>query len=369
MINKKINITWEGSLFTHHSLAMVNREILLCLLNYDRLKISHVSYEQNQFEPKNRFIPLVALGTDNTDKTDIYIRHRWPPVFTRKGNAKNILFQPWEYGSIPENWIDPINNNIDEIWAYTNFVKDTYIRAGINKELVHVIPLGINPTQFNLQHSPAKWIQSETEGTFRFLFIGGINTRKGTDILINAFLNEFKKEENVSLVIKESPFYNTKLAEQIKILSKRNDIPKILFTEENIAPGELPGIYHACDCYVHPYRAEGYGLPIAEAMACGLPVIVTGSGSCLDFTNRDLVYYINAEKKFFPKKKAANLETVDYPFWYEPDMWHLGQLMRLVYNERENAVKKGIKAASYIQKHHLWSHGAQKIMSRIENLK
>ena len=39
----------------------------------------------------------------------------------------------------------------------------------------------------------------------------------------------------------------------------------------------MAALYAACDCLVHPYRGEGFGLPIAEAMACGLPVIVTGS--------------------------------------------------------------------------------------------
>ena len=43
-----------------------------------------------------------------------------------------------------------------------------------------------------------------------------------------------------------------------------------------LSEAELAGLYTACDCLVHPYRGEGFGLPIAEAMACGLPVIVTG---------------------------------------------------------------------------------------------
>ena len=46
-------------------------------------------------------------------------------------------------------------------------------------------------------------------------------------------------------------------------------------------------LYRSCDVLVHPYRGEGFGLPIAEAMASGLPVIVTGYGACLDFCDED----------------------------------------------------------------------------------
>ena len=57
---------------------------------------------------------------------------------------------------------------------------------------------------------------------------------------------------------------------------------------------ELAGLYAACDCLVHPYRGEGFGLPIAEAMACGLPAIVTGYGAAMDFCDERTSYPILA---------------------------------------------------------------------------
>ena len=44
---------------------------------------------------------------------------------------------------------------------------------------------------------------------------------------------------------------------------------------------EMAGLYAACDCLAHPYRGEGFALPVVEAMACGLPAIVTGAGPAL----------------------------------------------------------------------------------------
>jgi glycosyltransferase involved in cell wall biosynthesis len=46
---------------------------------------------------------------------------------------------------------------------------------------------------------------------------------------------------------------------------------------------QLRALYGVADAYVSPYRAEGFNLPVLEAMACGTPVIVTGGGATDDF--------------------------------------------------------------------------------------
>jgi glycosyltransferase involved in cell wall biosynthesis len=60
------------------------------------------------------------------------------------------------------------------------------------------------------------------------------------------------------------------------------------------ADDEMPGLYAACDSLVHPSRGEEFGLPIAEAMACGLPVVVTAGGAADDFCDDRTAYRIPA---------------------------------------------------------------------------
>ena len=52
------------------------------------------------------------------------------------------------------------------------------------------------------------------------------------------------------------------------------------YIDRSLTEAEMAGLYAACDCLVHPFRGEGFGLPVVEAMACGLPAIVTGAGPC-----------------------------------------------------------------------------------------
>jgi glycosyltransferase involved in cell wall biosynthesis len=60
----------------------------------------------------------------------------------------------------------------------------------------------------------------------------------------------------------------------------------------NLSPAQLRALYGIADCYVSPYRAEGFNLPVLEAIACGTPVIVTQGGATDDFCPDSVAYRI-----------------------------------------------------------------------------
>jgi len=365
-----IKINWEGSLFVHHSLGMVNRELLAELIKCSEFDIRAIPYEQDQFTPdeQSKYHPLTNLEKTPHSDADVHIRHRWPPDFSPPPSGKLVLMQPWEYGSLPVTWKESFLNSVDEIWVYTRYLKICYERSGIPAEKVKVVPLGIDPVHFNPDAPPAGWITDECASRFRFLFNGGVTTRKGTDILINAYLNEFKADEPVCLIIKDSNVYLRGMARKVRKLAQRNDIAKIVHNTSSLNHDDLPGLYTACNCYVHPYRAEGYGLPIAEAMACDIPVIVTGGGACLDFVNPDTGYFIKCSLETMRLKQVSSLETVDYPFWLTPDMGHLQSLLRYVFTNREKAIQRGKEAGTIIRSIHTWENAAHITGQRIHAL-
>lgn len=59
----------------------------------------------------------------------------------------------------------------------------------------------------------------------------------------------------------------------------------------------LVALYNSCDAIVLPTRAEGWSLPIPEAMACELPVIVTAYSAPLDYLDSDLAYLIDIKRQ------------------------------------------------------------------------
>ncbi|MCU0609767.1 MAG: glycosyltransferase [Chitinispirillaceae bacterium] len=362
---RAVKINWEGSLFVHHSLGMVNRELLQILVNDTRFDIRHIPYEADQFAPdKNSALAeLVERSARPHADPDITVRHRWPPDFTAPGHGAYVLFQPWEYGSLPVEWVENIPRVVREVWVYTNYLRECYIASGLAESSIKVIPLGVDSDKFTGDAAPVSWLRSKIGSRYSFFFNGGLTLRKGIDVLVNAYLNEFAVNENVCLVIKASSAYATDLALKVESLSRRTDIPGIIYLTENVSPELLPSLYTSCDCYVHPYRAEGYGLPIAEAMACARPVIVTGAAAARDFTDDESVYPIKCALEKLKTREVDGMPTVGNPFWTLPDMKDLQGLMRYVFNNQDEARMRGTLARKKILPH-TWKRAAEAVSQR-----
>ncbi len=105
------------------------------------------------------------------------------------------------------------------------------------------------------------------------LNVGTIETRKNLISIINALT---KMEQDVPLVVigkktKHMNFVNIQL-KKLKI-----DPSKIIFLHD-VSVEELPGIYQLSSLFVYPSIFEGFGIPILEALNCGVPVITSKEG-------------------------------------------------------------------------------------------
>jgi glycosyltransferase involved in cell wall biosynthesis/predicted Zn-dependent protease len=363
----KVPITWHGALFAQHSLAHVNRELCLQLLE----RGYHVSFNSTQPDDFSssvdpRFGALESIRNAPLAAAGIHVRHQWPPDFTPPKNGHWIMIQPWEFGSIPRKWLEKMIAKVDELWVPSTFVRDCYISGGLPEERVHVVPNGVDVASFNPDAPPLVISSSKR---FRFLFVGGTIYRKGIDLLLAAYRAAFSNNDDVCLVIKDmggGSFYKGQTAQEM-IQRFQDDplAPEIEYLDYNITQKDLPGLYTACHCLVHPYRGEGFGLPIAEAMACGLAPIVTGYGAALDFCPPECAWLIPAKIVKQPIKQIGDLETVDFPWFAEPDLEMLATLMRHAATHPQEAADLGMYASRFIQNNFTWKHAADRADERL----
>ncbi len=371
---KPVALVWEGSQFVHHSLALVNRELCLQLIEAG-CEISLLPYERDEFAPdvEPRFLKLAdRLRAPLSRPAEVHVRHRWPPDFTQPPEGRLVMIQPWEFGSLPKRWVEMMTTCVDEVWVPSSYVRECYVLSGVPAERVHVVPNGVDPDLF-CPDAPSLSLPMASRKRFKFLFVGGTIWRKGIDLLLQAYLTAFTQSDDVCLVIKDMgarSFYRGQTwGQTIAQIEAQPGSPPILYLDHNLPPSNLPGLYTACDCLVHPYRGEGFGLPIAEAMACGLPVIVTQYGAALDFCDNDTAYLIPATERLLPEKRIGNMETVGYPWVAEPDVRALAQLMRHVYEHPDEARARGTRASDRVRTAFTWKRCAARVLARLGELR
>lgn len=343
MFDITMKINWVGPQLSGGSLGIVNHKICSSL-------------KQN---------PDIHLTSEDPDFT---IVHQWPPDWRKPRNGRWICMQPWEYGALPIAWYIPMMYWVDEVWVYSYYNKESYVRSGIEEEKIHIIPLGVDEKVFH----PHVQARNLARSDFHFLFVGGTIGRKGIDVLLQAYLNEFTADEDVCLIIKDfgtDSFYKGITFEKViqKIMSEPNH-PRMIYLNHEMSEIELAGLYKGVDCLVHPYRGEGFGLPIVEAMACGIPVIVPDVGPAQDFCNARTAFFVSAREVRIPQKKVGPLETVDYPWWLEISQTELQRVMRYVYQHRDLAKEKGRLASQHVLSNFTWGKSATTVVERLAQI-
>jgi glycosyltransferase involved in cell wall biosynthesis len=270
-----------------------------------------------------------SLDAPLPHSADVEVRHQWPPDFRPAPGGRLALIQPWEFGAIPQQWLAPLQQAVDELWVPSEYVRRMYVEAGIDAERVVTIPNGVDLEVFR-PDGPERDLPEAGEGT-RFLFVGGLIGRKGADILFEAWRRAFAGRDDVTLVLKDfgaKDIYRNTGREPIREHIASGALPRIVLIDEDLSTDDVAALYRACDVLVHPYRGEGFAMPVLEAMACGLPAIVTAGGPTDEFMPDAVGWRIDARRVPFPEERIDTLDTHGRPWVLEPDSDHLVALLR-----------------------------------------
>lgn len=291
---------------------------------------------------------------------------------------KHIGYMVFEGDKAPEMWADELNNpSLDMVFVPSEVAKRILIESEIapdNVDKIKVIPHGIDPEIYNTEVTPADLDMSND--TFKFLYVGGWaqgeNDRKGANILLEAFFEEFNKEDDVTLVFKVNTIYNPNVdikKEIDNIINKHNykDRAPIHLITDDMQDVELARLYKACDCFTMATMGEAFCMPILEASACGLPTIVTRNPDAgyMDFTEELGSYY--CENKGLRPAGLINGHIYDGVNWVEPDKDSLKKMMRFVFDNREIAKKVGSTAAEIVKNNWTWKHAVDKMIKHMED--
>jgi glycosyltransferase involved in cell wall biosynthesis/FMN phosphatase YigB (HAD superfamily)/tetratricopeptide (TPR) repeat protein len=358
-------VNWIGSFLDHGSLSQVNRELAAALKSSPAVRLQRVS-NGAPVAPGWEGLAREISTTISADAA-VTVRHAWPPDWKRPLTGKLAVIQPWEFGFLPAQWVEQAAR-VDEFWVPSEYVRRVYLESGVPAAKVVVVPNGVNPDKFHPQAPPA---QLATQKKFKFLFVGGTVFRKGPDLLLKAYLENFTAADDVCLVIKDfggqGVYAGQTFEASIRAAQAQPNAPEILYLNQELPADALPGLYTACDCLVLPYRGEGFGLPALEAMACALPVIVTAGGATDDFVRDDFGWRIPAERRIFGRE-ISGLKLAGDGWLLEPDVAALGRCLREAFADPAEGRRRGQLAARHAAQCCTWGHSAALAAQRLAAL-
>jgi glycosyltransferase involved in cell wall biosynthesis len=366
-VSRKLRVFWKGAFFSDASLAIVNRRLVGALIDRGNLEIAVGTEpcDSGLLPPAHRRIAgQTAFPAEGADVTVV---HEWPPRFTAPAGRRYVHYQPWEYGSMPRTWFDALYGACDDLWCPSSHTRRGYVEAGFPAERVAVIPHGVDPRIFRPDGPKAAIDHSR----FRFLFFGSLIFRKGIDVLIEAYGRAFGDRDPVVLTIKDvgtaRMYGEWRYLEQLEAFARRPSAPRIEFLDASVPDEAIPQILRAADCLVHPYRGEGFALPVLEAMACGVPAIVTGGGATDDFVDERAGWKLPSVRREIEAAAMGSRATVTPAWVLEPDSGALAELLRSAYEHRDEVRRRG-SAAARLARSWTWDRAAAIVEHRLAQI-
>jgi alpha-maltose-1-phosphate synthase len=244
-------------------------------------------------------VDVYAANFESPQEKEWYYRWFEPEVVVGVGywgHTQHLVLHPQRYGVLPVPWLvadgyvgsyHEILNSLPLILVTSNWVKEMYIRDGINGDNIEVLPVGCDTDSFCPRDKEDPKITTVRESfgispdQIMILTIGGDAASKGAQEVMQALALIDVKAPDWKYVCKVWPQPRTEsqnLAD-LQLAAQLGIDKNVTYATNVISRNFMPYLIGSCDIYAAPSRLEGFGMPQVEAGACGKPVIgIRGMG-------------------------------------------------------------------------------------------
>ena len=345
LLAENLRFTITGHVNGSYSLAAINRTLALAL---EQARPGDVRLAPVEGEPSERLddIPAAecdairALAARPPHETGpvVVISQHYPVYVPADAGDALLAYVFWEESLLPPATVAVLNASFRGVLAPSFFVARALQDSGVSLP-IHVVGFAPDLADFQSLPGPA----ATPSGTTHFLHVSSAFPRKGIDVLLAAYAQAFRATDPVRLVIKTFPNPHNDVQAQIDAL-RRNDPghPAIDVIDADIDRPAMRQLYAQADAIVLPTRGEGFNIPAAEAMAAGIPLIVTGHGGHMDFC-ADAARLL----KFKLAPSRSHLAT-SMSLWAEPDTQDLAAALSEIHRDRPAALAHAQNARSRV---------------------
>jgi glycosyltransferase involved in cell wall biosynthesis len=360
----------EGVFDSSYSLALVNRQLALALERSTGGHAQLLTFEQGAAPAINTAGLLPATQhlvetlwqktVDAKGAPLVALRNAWPPtVRGMRGHLRVLANYAWEETRFPTHFVSEFNETLDLITTVSTqtarFLEDAGVRVPIA-----VVGNGAD----HLENQPSAEPPHELPGGFRFLHVSSCFPRKAIDVILAAYAAVFTDKDDVVLIIKTFANPHNDIHEQVaQLRAARSDSPNVVIYDDDWTEAQVAGLYRICDAFIAPSRGEGFGLPLAEAMLAGLPVVASDWGGHRDFCSPDNSWLI-------PTKLVLASSHLSAPgsLWGEPDQTVLADTLLALHTEDAATRVDKLERAHTAAARFTWDAVARKTRHAVEQL-
>lgn len=280
----------------------------------------------------------------------------------------NIQWVVFESTKVPE-YLMSVLRPADQVWVPSAWGKTVLVANGISEEKIWVVPEGVDR---NLYHAYRR--QPWSAGRpFRFLMIGKYEHRKSFDETLLAFAQGHANMPNIELVIKSGYFTNHD-EKFLSLQKKINDLnlKNVTLLWGNMEFSEIAELYRSCDAFVFPTKGEGWGFPLIEAAASGLPIITvpySGHTEFIQYIGNSVVgvSYVMADidcpeyQRYYPDINN------DWGQWARPDVYSISNAFQTVCREYETLYQNAQKNSEIVRNRFSWQNSVDRALVAIRS--
>lgn len=278
----------------------------------------------------------------DTDRAEVCETACWVSVPTHANgwwsSQRAVMFTMWEASVLPESFRETLDNidlvvvpSMQNVELFSRFHRD-----------VKYVPLGVDPLVWHFVK------RTPPERQFRFL-IGGSGRRKGTDVAFAAFqkvFGDWAGHGPEPVLVMKNPRGEDFYGDRVEMVSGK------------ISAADEVMLYASSHCYVQPSRGEGFGLQPLQAIAQGLPTILTGAHGHAAFSDLGMpLDYSMAKSDYFIYGDAGD--------WWEPDFDQLCEYMRFAYENYDECVEHAVEGAATVAAEFTWRRTAERFLDAL----